>query len=187
MTLYGCTIGTRLGYIIMGIEYLQAFSSICHWCCVKSGGFYYPSVFKVILIVHLVYTKWNVYFSLQHRTHYLCELFEEGLPWDCLDLPRTFHSAFGWLLLIYREICADICIICVHECLSNLMTSTQQRQFSSWYHFVALSIGSSYKYIPAAKQICTKLIQGSYCLYLQLLFLSWELLDFLLLQLVVIQ
>ena len=57
MTLYGCTISTRLGYIIMAIEYLQAFSSICHWCCVKSGGFYYPSVSKVILIVRLVYTK----------------------------------------------------------------------------------------------------------------------------------
>ena len=138
MTLYGCTVGTRLGYIIMGIEYLQAFSSICRWCWVKSGGFYYPSPFKVILIVHLVYTKWNVYFSLQHRPHYLRDLFEEGLPWDCLDLPRTFHSAFRWLLLIYWEICADICIICVHECLSNLMTSTRQRQFSSWYHFVAL-------------------------------------------------
>ena len=88
MTLYGCTVGTRLGYIIMGIEYLQAFSSICHWCCVKSGGFYYPTVL------------------------------------------RSYLSS-TWYIKV--------------KCV--LLSSTQDTLLT------ALSIGSSYKCIPAAKQI----------------------------------
>ena len=89
---------------------------------------------------------------------------------------------------LYWEICADICIISVHERLSNLMTTTQQRQFSSWCQIVALLLLYPVVAVINAYLLQNKFVPNLYknstiCAYSYV----FELLDFASFQLVVIQ
>ena len=94
MTLYGCTVGTRLGYIIMGIEYLQAFSSICRWCCVKSEVFT-TQVFLGSYLSSTWYIQSEKCTSLFNTGHTTCV---NCLKKACPEIVWTFQEHFIVLL-----------------------------------------------------------------------------------------